>query len=278
MSMVIDETSRGDAAARIALSVLVVAHNEEAQIAACLDTLRFADEIVVVLDKCTDRTREIVSRYTDRLVEGAWEIEGERRNLGLAACRGDWVLEVDADERVSPELAREVRAVIEMIPAPAYFLLPFDNYVGSRLVRYGWGASWGVSAAARLSSKGVKSWGMTKIHPPVTLSGTRHWLENRMIHYVDRDISDMIRRLDRYSSARAADLRASGNIGSFANNLRRLFSRFLKCYLGRKGYREGALGFLIALFAGLFPLLSWFKARFDLPPGASAISDERTSV
>lgn len=247
------------------LSALVVAHNEEAQIAACLDTLRFADEIVVLLDKCTDRTREIAARYTDKLFEGSWDVEGARRNLGIAACGGDWIFEVDADERVSSELAREILAVIESAPKPAYFLLPFDNYVGSRLVRYGWGASWGVSATVRLFSKGAKSWGMTKIHPPVTLVGERLWLKSPMIHYVDRDISDMIQRLDRYSTARAGDLRASGDIGSFANNVRRIFSRFLKCYIGRKGYKEGHLGFLIALFAGLFPILSWFKARFDQP-------------
>lgn len=253
------------------LSALVVAHNEEAQIAACLDTLRFADEIVVVLDKCTDRTREIAARYTDKLLEGSWDIEGERRNLGIAACTGDWILEVDADERVQPDLCREILRVIETAPKPAYFLVPYDNYVGSRLVRYGWGASWGVSATVRLFSKGAKSWGMTKIHPPVTLTGQKLWLKTPMVHYVDRDISDMIKRLDRYTTARAADLRASGDIGTFPDNLRRIFSRFLKCYIGRKGYKEGQLGFLIALFAGLFPILSWYKARFDSPrPGAAS--------
>ncbi len=251
------------------LSALVVAHNEEAQIAACLDTLRFADEIVVVLDKCTDRTREIAARTTDKLIEGAWDIEGERRNLGIAACSGDWILEVDADERVPPELCHEILAVIEAAPKPAHFLVPYDNYIGSRLVRYGWGASWGVSATVRLFSKGAKSWGMTKIHPPVKLSGQKLWLKSAMVHYVDRDISDMIKRLDRYTTARAADLRASGHIGTFPDNVRRIFSRFLKCYVGRKGYKEGQLGFLIALFAGLFPILSWYKAHFDHPrPGA----------
>ena len=73
----------------------------------------------------------------------------------------------------------------------------------------------------------------------------------------------MIRRLDSYSSARAADLRQSGEIGSLAGNIRRLFSRFFKCYVSRKGYREGAYGVLIALCAGLYPLLSYLKARLE---------------
>jgi glycosyltransferase involved in cell wall biosynthesis len=244
------------------LSALIVAHNEEAQIAACLDTLRFADEIVVVLDKCTDGTKAVAARYTDRLIEGSWTIEGERRNLGIDGCSGDWILEVDADERVPEALAREIRAAI--VDAPfGHFLIPYDNYVGERLVRYGWGASWGVSATVRLFSKGAKSWGMSRIHPPVELKGARGRLATPMVHYVDRDISDMIRRLDRYTTARAADLRDSGNIGGFGNNLRRLFSRFFKCFVRRKGYREGYYGFLIALFAGLFPLLSWLKAKLE---------------
>ena len=88
-------------------------------------------------------------------------------------------------------------------------------------------------------------------------------LENRLEHYVDRNISDMIRRLDSYSTARARDLREAGDPGRFASDLRRLFSRFFKCYVLRRGYREGGYGFLIALFAGLYPLLSHLKARLE---------------
>lgn len=244
------------------LSALVVAHNEEDQLAACLDTLRFADELVVVLDRCTDGSKAIAARYTDRLVEGAWEIEGPRRNTGIDACRSDWILEVDADERVTTELASEIRSAIADA-APGYFLIPYDNYIGDRLVRYGWGASWGVASTERLFSRGAKRWGDRRIHPPTTLEGERRRLTARMVHYVDRDISDMIQRLDRYTTQRARDLRDSGAVGGLANNLRRFFSRFIKCYVFRKGYREGAYGFLIALFAGLFPLLSHLKARLE---------------
>jgi len=244
------------------LTALVVAHNEEDNLAACLDTLKFADEIVVVLDKCTDGSKDIAAGYTDKLIEGSWDIEGPRRHAGIDVCTGDWILEVDADERVTPELAAEVMDKIQAAPF-GHFLIPYDNYVGDHLVRYGWGASWGVSATVRLYAQGAKVWGAQRIHPGVTLQGERMWLENRMIHYVDRDISDMIRRLDRYSTARANDLRASGQTGSLSNNIRRLFSRFFKCYVGRKGYREGLYGFLIALMAGLFPLLSYIKAKLE---------------
>ena len=124
------------------LSVLVVVHNEEAQLADCLEALDFADELVVVLDKCTDGSKAVAERFNATLVEGAWEIEGHRRNEGLDACHGAWILEVDADERANPELGVEIRAAIDGL-SDGYFLLPFDNYIGARLVRHGWGGSWG---------------------------------------------------------------------------------------------------------------------------------------
>ncbi len=244
------------------LSALVVAHDEEAQLAACLERLTACDEIVVVLDRCTDGSKEIALRFTDRLVEGAWELEGPRRNTGLDACSGDWILEVDADERVPAALVAEIRDAIKDAE-PGYFLIPFDNYVGERLVRHGWGASWGVSAAPRLSARGCKRWGDQRIHPGLNLKGPKRWLRTPIDHYVDANISDMIRRLDRYTTARARDLRATGRIGSFPDNLRRMVSRFLKCFVGRKGYREGLYGFLIALFAALYPMLSYLKARLE---------------
>jgi glycosyltransferase involved in cell wall biosynthesis len=247
----------------VALSVLVVAHNEEAQLTACLERLGFADEIVVVLDRCTDGSRGVAARFTPRLVEGSWEREGDRRNTGIEACRGPWVLEVDADERVPPDLAAEIRRTIAQ-SAWDWHEIPVDNYVGDRLVRWGWGASFGRSAYPGLFRKGTKSWGMQRVHPALTLTGRKGpRLESRLDHYVDRNLSDMIRRLDRYTSARAQDLRESGEIGSYPANVRRIFSRFWKCYVARHGYREGPYGFMIALCAGLYPILSYLKARLE---------------
>ena len=245
------------------LSAVVVARNEEEQLDGCLAALAFCDEIVVVLDRTTDGSGAIARGHGATVIEGGWELEGPRRNTGLDAATGDWILEVDADERVSAELAAEVRATIASADGSAYYLIPFDNYIGDHRVRYGWGASWGVSAAVRLFTPGAKRWGDERIHPSLVLSGERRWLSCRMEHYVDRDISDMIARLDRYTAQRARDLRDSGNIGTLRHNIGRFFSRFYKCYVLRKGYREGAWGFLIALFAGLFPLLSHLRARLE---------------
>jgi glycosyltransferase involved in cell wall biosynthesis len=246
------------------LSALVVAHDEEAQLAECLAGLSFADEIVVLLDRCTDRSGDIARQFTDRVIEGAWTREGPRRQAGIAACRGDWIFEVDADERVSSALAAEIRAIVANSPA-AWHLVSVDNYVGDRLVRWGWGAFFGKSAHAGLFRKSAKLWSDDRIlHASVTLTGPQGPnLEARLVHLVDRNISDMLIRLDRYTTLRAQDLRQSGDIGSYRRNLRRIVSRFWKCYVGRRGYREGPYGFLIALCAALYPILSYLKARLE---------------
>ncbi|WP_404421804.1 glycosyltransferase family 2 protein [Thalassospira australica] len=245
------------------LSVVMCAHNEEERLPSCLAHLTFADEVIVLCDKCTDRTEEIAREFGAKTIVGSWDIEGERRNRAIAEATGDWIFEVDADEHVNEELAKSIRKAMETNEFDR-FVIPVDNYVGRRLVRYGWGASFGTSAVWRLFRKGHKQWGPQRVHPSIELLGRPGpKLDGALLHYVDRNISDMIKRLNSYSSARAADLRASGNIGSFANNFRRIFSRFFRCYVSRKGYKEGGMGFLIALFAALFPMLSYLKARYD---------------
>ena len=245
------------------LSAVICVHNEEQQLADCLQHLSFADEIVVLFDDCTDGSRAIAERFTDRLIDGKWALEGDRRNLGITACNGQWILEIDADERVPKALAVEIRALIATTDAD-WHGIPVDNYVGDRLVRYGWGASFGKNQFPGLFRKGSKIWGRQRVHPALRFSGkSGPALQHRIDHYVDRNISDMIRRLDSYTTARALDIKDNKDGGSYARNLRRIFSRFWKCYVTRKGYREGGYGFLIALFAGLYPILSYLKATLE---------------
>lgn len=245
------------------LSVLVTVHNEDQQLEACLECLGFADELIVLLDKCTDGSKRIATSFATRIIEGDWALEGERRNAGINTCRGPWIFEVDADERVPETLAKELLQVISTTSAD-WHGIPVDNYVGDRLVRYGWGASFGKNEYPGLFRKGAKTWGPQRVHPTLHFTGSKGLpLQNRINHYVDRNISDMLRRLDSYTTARALDIRENGDGGSFSRNIRRIFSRFYKCFVTRKGYREGQYGFLIALFAALYPILSYLKARLD---------------
>lgn len=245
------------------LSALVVAHNEEVRIEACLQRLAFADEIVVVLDKCTDATKDIARRFTDRILEGSWELEGDRRNAAIAFCAGDWIMEVDADEWITPQLADEIRGLVAA-PDGDIFNIPVHNYVGGRWVRWGWGGNFGKNGCPALFRKGVKSWGPERIHPHLTVTGPQGPdLKNPIVHHIDDSISAMIRRFDRYTTARAKDLLDKDEVGSFPNMVRKIFSRFWKCYVARHGYREPGLGLLIALLAALYPVVSHLKASLE---------------
>jgi len=261
------------------LSTLTVAHNEEHNLKACLDALAFADERVVVLDRCTDKSRAVAEAAgADTIIEGAWPIEGDRRNAGIDVCKGNWILEVDADERVPQALAREISAVTASSP-PGYYLIQFDNYVGDTRVRYGWGAYIGASAAPRLFARGSKRWGRQRVHPSLEMGPRLGMLDTRVDHLVDENISDMLARFDRYTTANARDLISSGKAQqeTLRRNIRRIPSRFYKAYVRRKGYREGGYGFLVGVLAGLYPIVSWLKAtlepdvyREDDAPGGDA--------
>lgn len=240
------------------LSALVVARNEAAQLGACLETLRFADEVVVLLDRSTDRSAAIARGAGAKLVEGAWDLEGPRRNAGYAACAGPWILEVDADERMTPELTAEIAAALTA-PKADYFLVPIANHIGNRLVRYGWGAYNGVNATTRLFRKGAKRVLGGRVHPKVEFHGRRGILENPMVHFVDRDLSDLFARLNRYTDLAALDARDAGRKPNVAQAFRRFWSRGWKSYVARRGYREGAYGMALALFSALYPLLIELK-------------------
>ncbi len=241
------------------LSVVVLVHNEEHRLADCLKTLTFADEIVVLLDRCTDRSKDIALQYTSNIVEGAWAIEGQRRMRSIDAATGNWILELDVDERVPAQLAQEIRERIQTAEF-GYMAIPFANYIGDRLVRRGWGCSWGINSKNCLFSKGAKIWGHQRVHPKIEFKGKQYTLEHTITHYIFNDVSDMIARFNAYTSLRAEDMCDHPPPNeSVKRNLRRIVSRFYKCYVRRKGYQEGVYGFLNALFAGLYPLISYLK-------------------
>jgi len=243
------------------ISAVIVAHNEEKKITDCLRSLDFVDEIVVVLDKCSDRTKEIVLQFTDKIIEGSWNIEGARRNVALSAATGDWILEIDADERISAQLRDEILTKIQN--EKCAFIAPIANYVGKRWVKYGWLRTIAVLERNTLSYRGEKRYDEDKqIHPTFKMNCQIKRLENPIIHLVDDDVADLIARFNRYTTWRANDMIAKNKIrGGFFRLVFGLKIRFLKSFFGKKGYKEGLLGVLIALLCGLYPIVSFLKAN-----------------
>ena len=243
------------------LSALVIVNNEEKQLMDCLKTISFADEIVIILDKCDDESEKIAKKFTKQIFKGCWEVEGERRNFGINKCKNEWILEIDADERVPTELKNEIINLIQ-ISKYDWHLIPVKNYVGTNIVNYGWGAYFGKSAYPGLFKKGFKSWSYQRVHPKISLSKNKgNTLRNSMIHFYCKNISDMILKLDSYSNARSIDLLMETKNETLIKNLRRIFSRFWKCYILRKGYKEKKIGIMIALMASLYPIFSYVKFK-----------------
>ncbi len=246
------------------LSVLIIVHNEEKQLKDCLETISFADEIIVILDKCNDNSKKIAKKYTKNTFSGSWEIEGDRRNYGLKKCKNEWILEIDADERVPIMLKNEIFKIINTSKYD-WHLIKVNNFLGSEVINYGWGAYFGKSAYSGLFRKNVKKWGKQRVHPKIVMNGKKGQdLKNKLNHFYCKSISDLIIKLDNYSTARAIDLKESKNSESLLKNIRRLFSRFWKCFFLRKGYKEKKVGFVIAVVASLYPLISYLKYKIEL--------------
>lgn len=244
------------------ISAVIVAHNEEKNLAACLQSLDFADEIIVVLDKCTDSSKQIAQKFTNKIIEGSWNIEGARRNVALSAASHEWILEIDADERISKELAAEIKREISN-EKPCGFYIPIANYIGKRWVKYGWLRTLGVLRRQTLTYKGLKKYHEDKeIHPTFDGNFVIKSLQNPIIHLVDEDISDLLARFNRYTSWKANDMIAKRKIKGGTFYLLIAFKlRFFKSFIVKKGYKEKGLGFLIAMLCGLYPIVSYLKAK-----------------
>lgn len=251
-----------DGGCRVKLSALVCARNDEPRLADCLRRLSFCDEVVVVADRCTDRSAEIARQHGARVIEGIFPLESQRKTAGVAACLGEWILEIEADEHVEPALAYEVRAAVHGRPAGDWFDVPVHNFVGERLVRRGWGAGLGETLAPKLYRQPVKRWKAGRIAPRTTLDGRRAGaIETPLLRRADADLGQMMARMDALSWLRAQDLADAGRAGDLVGDVGRAAARFFACYLWRQGLREGEMGFLISLMAALETVISGVRAR-----------------
>lgn len=244
------------------ISAVIVAHNEEKKIVDCLRSLDFVDEIVVVLDKCSDKTKEIVLQFGCKIIEGSWNLEGARRNVAVNAAGNPWVLEIDADERISSELKNEILANVKS-DKPQAFIAPIHNYIGKRFVKFGWLRTLCVLQRQTMHFRGCKIYDEDKeVHPTATLKCEVVKLQNPIIHLVDDNIADLIARFNRYTNWKANDMIAKKKVkGGFLSSVFSAKVRFFKSYFVKQGFREGLLGILISLLAALYPLVSYLKAR-----------------
>ena len=255
----------------VRLSAVICVQNQDAQLSGCLRALSFCDEIVVVADRCTDRSQEIARRHGAVVIDGIFPLLSQRKAAGLEAATGDWVLELEPDEVVDRALAWEIRAVLQMRPAGDWYELPIDNYVGETRVRHGWIGGLSASRAVRLYKRGIKAWEPQRVESAAVLAGRSGGaLKGALQRHLGGDLGGLVERLNRLSALQAEDLADLGARTPMRRTLLAAVGAFLQSYVARKGWREGRLGLLVGLLSGLFPLLSQMRAHDVMAARAEA--------
>ena len=241
---------------KVLISVVVLTKNEESRIASCLDSVRWADEIIVVDDCSSDKTLEVVGKYTDKVFVRKMDIEGVHRNWAYARAKNKWVLSLDADEVVTPELKNEIMQVLPVNCEYNGFTIPRRNYIGNYWVKHG---GWYPSPQLKLFRKDKFRYEEVQVHPRAFMDGSCGHLKSDIIHYSYRDFEDFLGKLNRQTSWEARkwfDQKKPMKLGRF---LWRTYDRFMRSYFGRGGYKDGFIGFTIAFFAGLYQFISFLK-------------------
>lgn len=266
----------------VRLSALVCAHNQDEQLSACLRRLSFCDEIIVVADRCTDGSREIARRHGAKVIEGIFPLESQRKSAGAAACSGDWILEVEADEEIDSALAFEIRVELQRPPVGDWFETPIDNYIGETRVRHGWAGQLSVSRDVRLYRRGAKQWKVSTARTggAVVASNTRAGaLTGAIRRKLGRDVGGLIDRLNHLTALAAEDMADAKRLRSPAGGVAHGISLFLDSYVARRGWREGRTGVVVATLNAMFPLVARMRAR-DLVRARRALAEagERAAV
>lgn len=246
----------------VKLSALVCAQNQDAQLAECLRGLSFCDEIIVVADRCSDALLEAARRAGATTVAGAFPLESQRRAAGLAACHGEWILEVEPDERVDSALAWEIRARLKLGAEGDHFEIPVHNYVGDDLVLSGWAGGLGETVAVRLYRPGVKDWRPRRRDAGQVVRGrSAGRLSGAIRRMAGRDVNELVERFNRLTALQAEDLADTADPGRLAPAVLGGLGGFCSSYVVRRGWREGGVGLCLALLSGLYPVVSHLKAK-----------------
>lgn len=226
------------------LSVIIITKNESSNIRACLESVAWADEIIVVDTASTDGTLEIAREFTRQVHTHAdWPGFGAQKNRALAYATMEWVLSLDADERVTPELRAEIKAVLQNPGSDGYEIPRLSNFCG-RFIRH---SGWHPDYVLRLFRRGKGSFSDALVHESLQLQGSTARLQQPLLHYSYRDFDDVLCKLNNYSSAASLMLQRRGKRGGLAQAVLHGLWAFIRTYLLRAGFLDGREGFMLAV-------------------------------
>jgi glycosyltransferase involved in cell wall biosynthesis len=235
------------------VSVVIITLNEENNIKGCLESVKWADEIIVVDSGSQDKTVEICRQYTDFVYDILWQGFGKQKNSAVDLAHFDWILSIDADERVTPELKEEIGELLkEELKCSGYFISR-KSYFGKRLILH---CGWFPDFTIRLFNRKKGRFNDVQVHESVQISGNLGYLRHSLIHFTYKNISDFLIRMNRYSTLAANDLFKEKKKGAVLKMIFRPPATFLKMYLLKGGYKEGFPGMILS---GLYAFYTFVK-------------------
>jgi len=242
---------------KIPLSAVVLTRNEEKNLTGCLDSIKdWVDEIVIVDDFSTDKTIDIARRYTDKIYQRKWNLEGSQRNFAYSKASNDYVLSIDADERITAQLRDSIIEVMNNGPKYAGYNLSHRNFLGDYWIRWG---GWYPNAKLKMFNKNKFRYEEAEYHPRAYLDGKTLTLKGDILHYNYRDFHSLFAKLNHQTDFEARKWLRDARRMNFAICLRKMWTRFMKYYFVKKGYRDGFIGFFMALYSGMYQFYTYCK-------------------
>ncbi len=231
------------------ISVTIITLNEEKNIARAIESVRWAEEIVVVDSGSTDRTCQIAKDLGAKVLQNAWQGYGQQKNFAQAQCKHDWILNLDADEEVPPELAEEIqtrlRALDESSPVRGFYLPRKTYYLGRWIMHGGWYPNYLVRLADRRSAR----WTEPAVHEELKVEGGLQYLNQPLFHYTFSNIQDQIMTNLNYSKRGFQELIKRGQQPSLNKLVYKPIGKFIETYFLKCGFLDGLPGFIISVNA-----------------------------
>ncbi|MDI6767734.1 MAG: glycosyltransferase family 2 protein [Bacteroidota bacterium] len=241
------------------LSVIVITHNEEHNIVDCLQSVSWANEIIIVDSQSTDRTVDLARQFTQKIFITEWKGFAAAKNLALQRTSNEWVLSLDADERVTPELSLEINRVIIddsnkfvgfEVARRAYFLGKWIKHCG-----------WYPGYVTRLFKRSAVRFKELRVHEKLEVSGNVGKLKNDILHFTDDTLFQYLEKFNRYTALAAEDLTDRGKRSSFFDLLIRPPYLFIKMFILRRGFLDGMHGFVLSLLSANYVFVKYAKLR-----------------
>ncbi|ADG83678.1 glycosyltransferase family 2 protein [Thermincola potens] len=237
------------------ISVVIITKNEEKHIEECLESVQWADEIIVVDSFSTDATVEICRKYTDKVFQREWTGFADQKNYGIELSGCPWVLSIDADERITPALKEEITKAMQNDRFAGYYI-PRKNYLNSRWMRY---AAQYPDYQLRLFRNTARFDGR-EVHERVTVNGPVGYLKEPMVHCTYQNLDQFVEKINKYTCLEAVErLKKNRDIPIYLF-LYLPLRKFFSLYIYRKGYKDGVLGLIISGLAAFYVFLELAKA------------------